>query len=73
MVKSSEITDEKRNAQHYTPPELAQFLARKAVAAIKSNPKTLTVVDPACGEGELLIAAAKAIRDAGHVATIRII
>ena len=73
MIKSSRITDEKRYGQHYTPPELAQFLARKAAAAIESSPRTLTVVDPACGDGELLIAAAKAVRDAGHVAPIRLI
>lgn len=73
MIKSREITDEKRYGQHYTPTELAQFLARKAAVAIKFSQETLTVVDPACGDGELLIAAAKAARDAGHVGSIRLI
>ncbi|MGL4832224.1 MAG: N-6 DNA methylase [Propionibacteriaceae bacterium] len=66
MTKAREITNEKRYGQHYTPVELARFLARRAATALDSDDATLTIVDPACGDGELLIAAAEAIREAGH-------
>lgn len=66
MTKPREITNAKRYGQHYTPAELARFLARRTATAIDSDKATLTIVDPACGDGELLIAAAEAIREAGH-------
>jgi type I restriction-modification system DNA methylase subunit len=37
---------------HYTPPELADFLARRIVAQLDLTKPELTVLDPACGEGE---------------------
>ena len=55
----------KANGIHYTPSELAQFLAQSLVAAFLSEPgiqtKSLTVLDPACGDGELLLALTNAL------------
>ena len=44
---------------HYTPPQLAAFLARRMVAQLDMSQPELTVLDPACGEGELLSAIAR--------------
>lgn len=73
MSISSEITDEKRHGQHYTPTELAQFLAKQSFRNLADHLSDLTVVDPACGDGELLIAASRAARDAGHTGQITLI
>lgn len=53
------LTAENRKSQgaHYTPPELAQFVARQIVAAWrppKDEKKPLTILDPAVGGGELI-------------------
>lgn len=47
----------KRHGRHYTPPALAQFLARRLLAHMPepSRAGTLRVLDPACGDGELLL------------------
>lgn len=73
MSMSREVTNEKRYGQHYTPAELARFLARRAATAADFDKATLTVVDPACGDGELLIAAAEALREAGYGGLIRLL
>lgn len=39
---------------HYTPPELACFLARVTAAQVRSARDAIEVVDPACGSGSLL-------------------
>jgi adenine-specific DNA-methyltransferase len=54
----------KRHGQHYTPTELAEFLAKKATAHIASG-KKVRVLDPACGDGELLLSAVNALRQQG--------
>jgi adenine-specific DNA-methyltransferase len=50
----------KRHGQHYTPANLAAFLARRAVRA-STWPGAVRVLDPACGDGELLLAAYRAL------------
>lgn len=53
----------KANGIHYTPPLLAAYLAEQVVSGLKkagTKFSELSILDPACGEGELL----KAIVDA---------
>ncbi len=45
----------KSHGVHYTPPELARFLARHALAHLQASDE-FSVLDPACGDGELLAA-----------------
>lgn len=40
----------------YTPPDLAKFLACQAFKSIKQT-REIRILDPACGDGELLLAA----------------
>ncbi|HEX4145310.1 MAG TPA: N-6 DNA methylase [Pirellulales bacterium] len=46
---------------HYTPPELAQFLARLLASQLPLRCRELRVLDPACGDGALLSAFAQAL------------
>ncbi len=47
----------KRHGKHYTPPALADFLAERILHQLEnSGQETLRVLDPACGDGELLFA-----------------
>ncbi|MEU6188612.1 N-6 DNA methylase [Nocardia sp. NPDC047038] len=49
--------DRKRHGRHYTPPVLARFLAQRLLRhAEPSDAGVLRVLDPACGDGELLFA-----------------
>ncbi|MFI2461373.1 Eco57I restriction-modification methylase domain-containing protein [Nocardia sp. NPDC019323] len=49
--------DRKRHGRHYTPPVLARFLAQRLLRhAEPSAAGVLRVLDPACGDGELLFA-----------------
>ncbi|WP_278262651.1 N-6 DNA methylase [Nocardia sp. AG03] len=47
--------ERKRHGRHYTPPDLARFLVRRALRHCPPAPE-LRVLDPACGDGELLLA-----------------
>ncbi|MGW5515759.1 Eco57I restriction-modification methylase domain-containing protein [Nocardia africana] len=47
----------KRHGRHYTPPRLAEFLAERMLAHVRPGSE-LSVLDPACGDGELLSAVA---------------
>lgn len=51
----------KTNGVHYTPPELAGFLAEVTAAAAGNVRGSLRVLDPACGDGGLLAALAQAV------------
>ncbi|MGO4615438.1 methyltransferase domain-containing protein [Nocardia sp. 2YAB30] len=54
---ASEARDRKRHGRHYTPPALARFLAGRLLRhAEPSVSGVLRVLDPACGDGELLFA-----------------
>lgn len=49
--------DRKRHGRHYTPPVLARFLASRLLAHVTApRSGVLRVLDPACGDGELLFA-----------------
>lgn len=50
----------KEGGVHYTPPELARFLAEQTASHLVSQ-KGLRLLDPACGDGELLEALALAL------------
>src|SRR5205814_1794934 len=51
----------KVNGIHYTPPELAGFLADVTVQALGEREGPVQVLDPACGDGGLLMAFTKAV------------
>jgi len=56
-------TEAKRTGSHFTPPRLADFVARKLVTAIPPAMfnQPLEVLDPSCGGGELLRAFIEAV------------
>ncbi|MFC9966677.1 Eco57I restriction-modification methylase domain-containing protein [Nocardia ignorata] len=54
-LQSRDAQERKRHGRHYTPPELARFLARRALLHVPCGAE-LRVLDPACGDGELLLA-----------------
>jgi adenine-specific DNA-methyltransferase len=56
----------KEHGVHYTPPELADFLARRLLAHTDAANSSLSVLDPAAGEGELLAAVAAATADSAR-------
>ncbi|WP_194819249.1 Eco57I restriction-modification methylase domain-containing protein [Nocardia sp. XZ_19_385] len=51
----SAARERKRHGRHYTPPVLARFLADRLLAHAPPG-DVLRVLDPACGDGELLLA-----------------
>ena len=54
----------KSHGVHYTPPELARFVARRALPKLARRARA-AVLDPACGDGELLSAVAAEAANAG--------
>lgn len=50
----------KARGAHYTPPELARFLADAILRELRQSAEPVRVLDPACGDGNLLLALATA-------------
>jgi methylase of polypeptide subunit release factors len=55
------VTEEKAAGATYTPRQLADFVAERIVEALKNSPhaRSLRVLDPAVGDGELLVSLLK--------------
>ena len=52
----------KRHGVHYTPARLADFLAEQTVRQFEVREKqAIRILDPACGDGELLLALIEAL------------
>jgi adenine-specific DNA-methyltransferase len=49
----------KTSGAHYTPAELANFLAERALAHVPRRDGLIRILDPACGTGNLLWAVAR--------------
>src|SRR6266581_3255123 len=62
-VEVGEKSERKARGAFFTPPTIANFLARWAIHGNISA----RVLDPTCGEGVFLLAAARQLRDLGAV------
>jgi hypothetical protein len=60
----------KRSGAHYTPPSLADFVAGKIVESVDAvdAARALRVLDPAIGDGQLLVSLLGILKDRGVVA-----
>jgi tRNA1(Val) A37 N6-methylase TrmN6 len=54
-------TKRKATGAHFTPPELARLLAERLVPLMQGLPGAIRVLDPACGDGNLLCAMAEVL------------
>ncbi|MFC6013393.1 Eco57I restriction-modification methylase domain-containing protein [Nocardia lasii] len=70
-LQARDAQERKRHGRHYTPPELARFLARRA---LRYAPRAgeLRVLDPACGDGELLLAVHRELAASAPGITVRL-
>lgn len=50
------LAEVKRHGKHYTPSGLARFLAERVLDQFDGGTQQVSVLDPACGDGELLLA-----------------
>lgn len=58
----------------YTPPPLVQFVVEQTLTPLLATaPPSLTVLDPACGDGRFLLAAARLLANVHPAATLRLI
>lgn len=57
------FTEKKKSGSTYTPENLARFVARKIAQNVRKNAERLRVLDPAVGDGELLLAIVDELRE----------
>ncbi|RAS63630.1 TaqI restriction endonuclease [Lentzea atacamensis] len=71
VATARQVGREKLEGVHYTPAELAGYVARKLLS-YGSFPKgrAVKVLDPACGDGELLLAIARELAERGVAAEL---
>ena len=50
------VTKQKATGSHFTPPELARFVAGRIAESLRGCKGSIRVLDPACGDGNLLCA-----------------
>ena len=63
-----QITEQKANGAHFTPHELACFVARRIIKTLSFDAlNSMSVLDPSCGDGELLLAFAKTLPQSAHL------
>jgi adenine-specific DNA-methyltransferase len=55
------LTNRKANGAHFTPPELARFVAQRLLSLIDVWESSPRILDPACGDGSLLAAFGEAL------------
>ncbi len=56
------LAKRKATGAHFTPPELARLVSRRLVEKLGPQPgMSIRILDPACGEGELLLALADSL------------
>lgn len=73
MTIMEPAADRKRHGKHYTPVELADFLATRTLSRLDASHRSLTILDPACGDGELLLAAHRAAAALGIDADLELV
>ena len=60
-------TDEiKERGAHFTPPDVAYFIAKTTYGLLEHASALVSVLDPSCGDGELLVAALSYLHEKGH-------
>ncbi|KAF0845674.1 Eco57I restriction-modification methylase domain-containing protein [Nocardia caishijiensis] len=69
--QAPDARERKRHGRHYTPPELARFLARRALLHAPRGAE-LRVLDPACGDGELLLAVHREVTSSAPEVAVRL-
>jgi SAM-dependent methyltransferase len=72
MTLMEPAADRKRHGKHYTPVELADFLATRTLMQLGVTDE-LTILDPACGDGELLLAVHRAAAALGIGAKLELV
>lgn len=62
------VDEIKAEGAHYTPPILAAFVARQMVSALgeRDEDATISIVDPAVGDGELVLALLQELLQCGY-------
>jgi adenine-specific DNA-methyltransferase len=58
----------KRQGAYFTPSKIAQYMAKHAYSLLHPEPaQELTVLDPSCGDGQLLAAMYSVLKQHGHI------